>query len=99
MESTLTCPACRAENATTTCRRCRADLSLLFAVERRRGQWLREAARFIRHGDGYRAWDRLRKARALRPGRDLAPLECLASLMEGDFETALALRGGSGWDE
>jgi hypothetical protein len=32
----IACPVCRAENAERTCRRCRADLGLLFDVEAQR---------------------------------------------------------------
>ena len=32
----IACPVCRAENAEQTCRRCRADLGLLFDLESRR---------------------------------------------------------------
>jgi hypothetical protein len=32
----IACPVCRAENAERTCRRCRADLGMLFDVEAQR---------------------------------------------------------------
>ena len=41
----IACPVCRAENAERTCRRCRADLGLLFDLESQRSIELAQAQR------------------------------------------------------
>jgi hypothetical protein len=41
----IACPVCRAENAERTCRRCRADLGLLFDLELQRSTDLAQARR------------------------------------------------------
>ena len=49
----MRCPVCRAENnADSTCRRCKADLSLLVTVDRRRAWVLAEATRLCGLGMG-----------------------------------------------
>ncbi len=86
---TILCPCCRASNESATCRRCKADLSLLVAVEARRG-YLIESARFaLAEGRGESAKSNLIEAAGLRAGDDLAPLRALASLLNGDYAGAL----------
>ncbi len=86
---TISCPCCRASNETATCRRCKADLSLLVAVEVRRG-YLVESARFaLAEGRGVIAESALQEAAGLRAGDDLAPLRALVSLLNGDYAGAL----------
>ena len=47
----MRCPVCKAENAQgPACRRCKADLSLLFALEERRAWALAEARRLLAAG-------------------------------------------------
>ncbi|HXG08159.1 MAG TPA: hypothetical protein VNK04_00045 [Gemmataceae bacterium] len=60
----MRCPVCKAENdAGPQCRRCRADLALLFALEEQRRRALAEAYRHL-------ARSRLRQALALAEGAD-----------------------------
>ena len=88
---TIPCPCCRASNESTTCRRCKADLSLLFAVEARRG-YLIESARFnLAEGKVESAELALQEAAGLRAGEDLTPLWALVSLLKGDYTEALSL--------
>ncbi len=85
---TIPCPCCRASNETLTCRRCKADLSLLIAVEARRG-YLVESARFdLAEGKVERAESALQEAAGLRTGQDLVPLRALVSLLNGDYAGA-----------
>ena len=51
---TIACPCCRASNETATCRRCRADLSLLAAIEVRRAYLLDAARAELARGDDAR---------------------------------------------
>ena len=86
---TIPCPCCRASNETAICRRCKADLSLLVAVEARRG-YLVESARFaLAEGRVVSAELALHEAAGLRAGDDLAPLRALVSLINGDYAGAL----------
>ena len=53
----MRCPVCRAENDQgPQCRRCRADLGLLFGLEKRRRQALDAARRCVAQGDPQRAY-------------------------------------------
>lgn len=86
----VTCPCCRAANAAgPNCRRCTADLSLLFRLEADREALLAAAGR--RLADGQPAEDLIAQADALRPGPDVRRLRAVASLLAGDFAAALAL--------
>jgi hypothetical protein len=86
---TLTCPACRAVNdAGPVCRRCRADLSLLVAVEARRAAELAEGRMQLAQGDVEAAFSSARRADELRRGADSARLAAIAALLKRDFAAA-----------
>jgi len=87
---TLTCPCCRASNETATCRRCRADLSLLSAVEARRAFHLATAKRFAADGRAGEALTHVARAAELRPAADLAQLRAALLLLRGDYAGAVA---------
>ncbi len=87
---TITCPCCRASNETPTCRRCKADLSLLVSVETRRESLIKEA-RFALSQSG-EALPMIVEAESLRSGSDTAQLRALAALLNGDFAGAYARR-------
>jgi hypothetical protein len=88
---TLRCPVCRAENATgPACRRCRADLSLLAAVEARRDHHLAAARAAIADGRFDDGIEELSRAEELRHGPDIRRLRACALLLAGDFPSALA---------
>ena len=75
-EITLRCPACGAGgNREATCRRCKADLSLLEDLERSRAE-----ARACRED--------ARQAHALRAGADSARWLAVGSLLARDFDAA-----------
>lgn len=86
---TLTCPCCRAANATAVCRRCRADLGLLAAVEERREFLLAESRRRMAADELREAAELLDEARGLRAGDDLRQLEGILYLLAGQYEEAL----------
>jgi hypothetical protein len=85
----LTCPVCRAANdAGATCRRCRADLALVAAVENQREHALAAARRAAAagHWDGARQF--ARRARELRRGPDVERLLAALALATGDRAAA-----------
>ncbi len=85
---TIPCPCCRASNETATCRRCKADLSLLVAVEARR-RYLLDEARYAL-SEGRDADAPLDEAAELRDGADVAQLRALAALFKGDYASAMS---------
>jgi hypothetical protein len=87
----LRCPVCRAENTTgPACRRCRADLSLLAAVEDRRDHHLAAARTAIADGRFDDGIGELARAEELRHGPDVRRLRACAYVLAGDFRSALA---------
>jgi hypothetical protein len=86
---TLACPACRAENSQRTCRRCRADLGMLWDLEARRDRLLIEAAGALRERDWARAVDLAQAVLQLRNGADAVRLIACAYLLRGKFYRAL----------
>lgn len=84
----MRCPVCRAENVETTCRRCRADLSLLAALEQERARLLAAAGLAIASGDGREALAHAQAAQELRGGEDADRLLALGHLVCHDFSAA-----------
>ncbi len=85
----LTCPVCRAGNDKgPDCRRCKADLSLLFAIERQREVVVASARAALAQGRFEIAFDELGRAGELRHGPDLLRLEAILSLVKRDFAGA-----------
>ena len=80
---TIACPCCRAGNETATCRRCKADLSLLAAIEARR-EYLLDAAR-AKLGRGEDASPMIEEATVLRVGSDAVQLHAVAARARGSF--------------
>ena len=86
----MRCPVCRAENGRDeTCRRCKADLALLVALEARRDRALADAAEAVSRGDGAGARDAARAAHALRADKDSARALAAAYLASRQFAEAL----------
>lgn len=86
----MRCPVCRADNEEKpTCRRCRADLSLLWAIEEQRDRCLQAARACLRLGRPMESLTHLRRAEALRSGEDAHQLAAVAHLLAGDFSQAL----------
>jgi hypothetical protein len=85
----MRCPVCKAENTTgPQCRRCRADLSLLFALEEQRERAVASARRALGRGESGPAVTAAAAAEALRSGGDLQRLLVLGYLMGRDFARA-----------
>jgi hypothetical protein len=85
----LRCPVCKAENSTPpTCRRCKADLSLAFALEQDRDVTLAQA----RSAFAARRWSEAQllalRADELRRDEDSGQLIAVASLLCGDHHLA-----------
>jgi len=89
----MRCPVCRAENAEdATCRRCKADLSLLVTLEQSRRAAIREAMQAAVAGDGERALSCAETAHQLRADSDSWRVLAVAHLLMRDFARALACR-------
>ena len=90
---TIACPCCRAGNsAGPNCRRCSADLSLLFKLEGDRESLLANAGHHLAAGNVSDALRLLSRAESLRPGEDIARLRAVANLLNLDYRTALQHR-------
>lgn len=88
---TIPCPCCRAMNdAGPACRRCKADLSLLFALEEHRDQLLAEARRLAADGRVGDALAVVGEAEAIRAGDDARRLRAALHLLNRDFPAAFA---------
>jgi Flp pilus assembly protein TadD len=85
----LSCPVCRATNSQgPSCRRCRADLSLLFQLEEQRDRLLTEARDLLRQGQLNRTLALLGRAQDLRRDEDVRPLRSVCHLLRRDFAAA-----------
>ncbi|MCE9532723.1 MAG: hypothetical protein K8T89_16625, partial [Planctomycetes bacterium] len=85
----LPCPVCKAENdAGPACRRCKADLTMLFTIEEQRAQTLGDAQRSFAAGKYTEAYTSARHANELRPGPDVARWLAVLHLIHGHFGEA-----------
>ncbi len=86
----MRCPVCRADNGMEpSCRRCKADLSLMVALERQRERALADAWRAVVSGDAAAAEEKAGTAQALRSGPDTSRVLALAALLRRDFARAM----------
>jgi hypothetical protein len=86
----IPCPCCKAANDTgPNCRRCKADLSLLFALEERRAVLLASARGLAAEAKYAESLDVLDQAAQLRGGTDVHRLRAAVSLLARDFPAAL----------
>ncbi len=89
----IRCPACKADNESgPNCRRCKADLSLLFALEARRESLLASARADVAAGRWAQARASAEEADALRRDESSLKLVALAALLCRDFHQALRSR-------
>ncbi len=86
---TIACPACRADNSERTCRRCRADLGMLWDLEAQRQRLLADVGDALRRGELVRVIDIAQAALDLRDGTDAARVIACAYLLRGKFFRAL----------
>lgn len=85
----LRCPVCKAENSTPpTCRRCKADLSMLFALEDDRAALLGRARQLLIAGNAGEAARLAARANGLREDEESLTMLVLASLLFGDYHEA-----------
>jgi hypothetical protein len=91
----MRCPVCRAENADATCRRCKADLSLLETLEQARRHALTQAANAAASGDGAATLMHAEVAHQLRVDRDSWRWLAVGHLLQRDFAKALACHRGA----
>jgi hypothetical protein len=85
----MRCPVCRAQiEQGPQCRRCRADLSLLFAVEKQRQNALAAAYRCLAQRRWQQALALAEGADTLRRDEDSRRLRAVLRLLERDFEGA-----------
>jgi len=92
----MRCPVCRADNAEgPLCRRCKADLSLLFEVEQRRDGFLAEARRHLHAGNYAEAVPVALRAEKIRGDRESRRLVAVASLLARNFEQAHRYHAGA----
>src|SRR5262245_9673432 len=85
----MRCPVCKAENAQgPACRRCKADLSLLFDVEARRGWELARARGAVAAGRWGEAAAHAAEADGLRRDGESLGLRAAAALLGREFAEA-----------
>ncbi len=85
------CPVCHADNdLQTTCRRCKADLTLLIELENQRAHALAAAVQALAQGQADSALSHAARAHHFRLGPDSRRLLALAHLLRRDFAHAWA---------
>lgn len=88
----ITCPACRADNAQgPNCRRCKADLSMLFSLQHEHESHLAAAVSAIRVGAPDPAIVHLDQAEKIRRNLHIPQLRAVAELLRGRFAVAFGL--------
>jgi hypothetical protein len=88
-EATMRCPVCRADNDTgPSCRRCRADIRILFDLEDQRRCVLDAAYLCLNRGEMHRGRALAEGVRALRDDRKSRRLGAVAALLNRDFAVA-----------
>ncbi len=89
MSFVLSCPVCRAAVVSgSTCRRCRADLTLLVNLEKQREEVLARARSHAARQEWDRALALAHGAEALRSGPDTSRLLAAIYLARRDFSQA-----------
>ncbi|MGF1578430.1 MAG: hypothetical protein ACFCD0_03615 [Gemmataceae bacterium] len=91
----MRCPVCKANNKfedtqAPTCRRCRADLSLLVAAERQHAWTLDQARRALADHRFQEARRLAQQALGLKRDEETRKLVAVCYLLTGDFEKAWA---------
>jgi hypothetical protein len=85
----MRCPVCKADNDQgPQCRRCKADLSLLFALEEQRQKLLAAACGQLIQGRYPQALASAQRAAALRRDEDARCLIAVSRLLGWDFAGA-----------
>jgi hypothetical protein len=85
----MRCPVCKAENVQGPhCRRCKADLSLLFDLEDQRRLALAQARLCLLHGRWLDAAHHAERADWMRSDEESRRLEATSHLLRRDFTAA-----------
>jgi hypothetical protein len=85
----MLCPVCKATNDSgPQCRRCRADLGLLFSLEEQRRHILAAASRHLAEGRAMEAQALAQRADELRGDQESRRLLALSALLRCDFAGA-----------
>ena len=85
----LTCPVCKAQlEQGPQCRRCRADLSLLFDLQEQRQRILTEANLAVAAGRGEEVAILAERADALQRDSESQRLRALGCVLQRDFASA-----------
>jgi hypothetical protein len=93
-ELRVDCPVCGVKGqSVVSCRRCKADLSLLVALEKARLGRLDRAEQALREGRLDEAAHAARQAQHLRRDSTAARLLALCQLLRGDYPGACAAHG------
>ncbi|MBV9123101.1 MAG: hypothetical protein JO112_07080 [Planctomycetes bacterium] len=82
------CPVCRARVEGPQCRRCRADLSLLFQLEEQRDRTLASGYQLLQQGQPDQALIDAEQADAFRRDQDARRLQALCHLVQRHFAAA-----------
>jgi hypothetical protein len=85
----MRCPVCNADNSQgPLCRRCRADLTLLFGLEAQQARLLLQARAALRTGDALRAEQMAASAAEEHDTSEVRQLLALCRLWRRDFAGA-----------
>lgn len=85
----LACPVCKAENAAgPSCRRCKADLTMLFALADSREELLDAARSAYEHGHVADAWQYAVVANEQREDAESLRWSAMLNLVHGNFGEA-----------
>jgi hypothetical protein len=85
----MRCPVCKADNSQgPQCRRCKADLTLLFDLEEQRRRMLTGARNCLARGQWAQAIDQAEDADWMRSDLESQQLLAVAYLLNRDFERA-----------
>jgi hypothetical protein len=85
----LRCPVCKADNSTgPACRRCKADLEMLFALEDRRTALLVDSRQALMRNNRHDALHLARAANDLRQDSDTQRWLAVVNLLMGNFGEA-----------
>ena len=88
----LTCPVCRAENSQgPNCRRCKADLSMLFALETEREGHLALIGKAVAESRWEDALAHLDEVAQIRDDDKVPPMRSALLLLAGKFQQALQI--------
>lgn len=85
----MRCPVCKGDNSQgPQCRRCKADLTLLFTLDEQRQMLLDQARRALASGQAAQGIESAEQADWLRSDNDSRRTLALAYLLSGQFSQA-----------